>query len=145
MEFGWINIFGIAIVAIILIPNIFYAIKFKNIENNYTGKAMTIIEQIGRYACMLLMILPLGVWSFGYSSKVAMLIYMIGNIILLVAYWGIWVLYYKTQTVGKAIVLAVIPTCIFLISGTTLQHWLLVVASILFGVGHIYITYQNNQ
>ena len=33
MEFGWINLFGAIIVAIILIPNIIYAIKNKDEKN----------------------------------------------------------------------------------------------------------------
>ncbi|HOM03754.1 MAG TPA: hypothetical protein PLH43_13190 [Acetivibrio sp.] len=44
----------------------------------------------------------------------------------------------------KAIALAVIPTCIFLLSGFLLKHWLPVSASVLFGVGHVYVTYQNH-
>lgn len=33
MKFGWINLFGAAIVVIMLIPNIVYAVKNKNKEN----------------------------------------------------------------------------------------------------------------
>lgn len=32
MEFGWINIFGAAIVILIMIPNIIYAVKHKQTE-----------------------------------------------------------------------------------------------------------------
>ncbi len=144
MQFNPINLFGFIIVAIMLIPNIIYGIKFKGLENKCTNKAMNIIEQVGRYGSMVLMVLPLFVWEFGFSSVFMMLVYVLGNGILLLAYLIIWVFYFKKQTVGKAMTLAIIPTCIFLLSGLTLYHWTLVVAAVIFGIGHIYVTYQNS-
>lgn len=32
MEFGWINLFGAVIVVLILIPNIIYAVRYKQDE-----------------------------------------------------------------------------------------------------------------
>ncbi len=116
MQFNPINLFGFIIVAIMLIPNIIYGIKFKGVENKCTKQAMNVIEQIGRYGSMAFMVLPLFIWAF----------------------------YFKKETMGKAMALAVIPTCIFLLSGLTLYHWALVVTAVIFGLGHIYVTYQNN-
>ena len=50
---GWINVFGLCIVIAILVPNIIYAFRFRGVENKCTNKVMNIIEQIGRYGCML--------------------------------------------------------------------------------------------
>lgn len=36
---GWINIIGLIIMALILLPNIIYAVKFKNVENKCKNKA----------------------------------------------------------------------------------------------------------
>jgi len=88
--------------------------------------------------------LPLLVWKFGFLNVEEMLVYVVGNLGLTVAYIIIWIPYFKRKTLGKAIALAVIPTCIFLLSGLLLRHWLLVLAALLFGMGHIYITYQNH-
>ena len=66
MKFGWINVFGVISVILMLIPNIFYAIKNKNEKNLCTNRFMNAIEQIGRYACIVLMWLPLIVWKFGF-------------------------------------------------------------------------------
>ncbi|MDD6620653.1 MAG: hypothetical protein PUE75_06130 [Eubacteriales bacterium] len=49
MDFNWINIFGGIIVALMLMPNIIFAVKCKEKQTNKAGKAVTIIEQIGRY------------------------------------------------------------------------------------------------
>ncbi len=143
MEFGWINLFGAVIVVIILIPNIIYAFKNKGEKNLCTNKAMNIIEQIGRYACIILMWLPLFVWKFGFASVPEMLLYFIGNGTLLFVYLFVFALYFGKKTKGRAIILAVLPACIFLLNGLLLRHWLLTGFAILFAIGHIYVTKKN--
>lgn len=143
MEFGWINVFGAVIVVLMLVPNIIYAIRNKGEKNLCTNRFMNIIEQVGRYACIILMWLPLLVWKFGFSSPEAFVLYMLGNGCLLVAYWIVFACYLKKKTAGRALTLAVLPACIFLLSGVLLRHWLLVAFALLFAVGHIYVTYKN--
>ena len=41
---------------IIMIPNIIYVMKETNFENKYSNKAVEIIEQIGRFGSMGLMV-----------------------------------------------------------------------------------------
>jgi hypothetical protein len=143
MEFGWINVFGAIIVILMLIPNIVYAIKNKNEKNLCTNRFMNIVEQIGRYFCIILMWLPLIVWKFGFASVFEMVLYMVCNGMLLSAYWISFAVYMKRRTVRLALILAILPACIFLLSGILLRHWLLVSFAVLFAVGHIYVTYQN--
>lgn len=142
MEFGWINVFGIIIVATMLTPNIIYAIKKKNIENKYNNKLVNIIEQLGRYISLILTIFPIGI--SGFRNVSSMLIYLIVNSILLLLYIIIWIFYYKRQSLLRAMFLAIIPTMIFLICGITLNYWFLITSSIIFGFAHILITYKNN-
>lgn len=143
MDFGWINICGIIIVILMLIPNIIYAYKNKNIENKYNNKTINIIEQIGRYLSIILIIFPIGI--SGFKSVLYMLIYSIGNSILLLLYIIIWIHYFKNKTLLKSIFLALLPTIIFFISGVTLNHVGLIMSSIIFGFSHILITYENNN
>ena len=77
MRFGWINIFGACIVVIMLIPNIIYSIRNKNEQNLCTNRFMNVLEQVGRYACIILMWLPLLVWKFGFASVFEMALYQI--------------------------------------------------------------------
>ena len=93
MEFGWINIFGAVFVILMLIPNIVYAINNKGGKNLCTNRVMNLIEQIGRYACIVLMWLPLLVWKFGFASVFEMMLYLIGNGILLIVYWVVFAFY----------------------------------------------------
>lgn len=60
MEFGWINGFGAVI--IMMIPNILFAVKNKDMRNQCENRLMNAIEQIGRYACFVLM------WILHYFS-----------------------------------------------------------------------------
>lgn len=143
MKFGWINLFGAGIVVLLIIPNIVYAIKNKDEKNLCTNKFMNIIEQIGRYACIVLMWLPLLVWEFGFLSVFEMLFYLAGNGALIAAYWFQFARYLKEKNKKRALALAVLPACVFLLSGLLLRHWLLVGFSVLFAIGHIYVTQKN--
>lgn len=145
MEFGWINAVGGGLVALLLVPNIVYAVRFPGGENRCRNRWMNLLEQIGRYASMVLMIFPVGVWEFGFPSVGAMLAYLAGNAGLLAAYWIVWGLYFRKQTRRRALALALLPTGMFLLSGVTLGHWLLVLSAVLFGVGHVYVTLENQK
>ena len=145
MEFGWIDGAGAVIVALMLVPNVIYGLRNSGQKNKCKNRWMNLLEQIGRYGSMALMILPLGVWKFGFPSVAEFLMYLFGNSALLIVYWVFWGFYFRNATPKLALVLAVLPTCIFLLSGLTLRHWLLVLAAVIFGVGHIYVTRDNNK
>ena len=143
MEFGWINLFGGVIVILMLIPNIVYALRNRAEQNRCTNKFMNVLEQVGRYGCIVLMWFPLLVWKLGFKSVPEMLLYFVGNGALLLAYWLVFARYMKARTVRRAMALAILPACIFLLSGLLLRHWLLAGFALLFAVGHIYVTAMN--
>lgn len=138
-----VSIFGLLMVVLLLIPNIIFAFKAQNPKNKCINKLMNIIEQIGRYSCMFLMILILDFAEFGYISSLEYFVYYFGNFGLMTLYWLIWALYFKKPVYWKQLALAIIPTALFLMSGVTTHNILLIVFSILFGVGHIYVTNKN--
>ncbi len=74
-----------------------------------------------------------------------MLIYMIGNGVLIVAYYIVYIIYFKKKSAELALALAVIPSCVFLLSGILLRHWLLVGFAAVFAIAHIYVTKKNNK
>lgn len=145
MKFGWINGFGAGVVLLMLIPNVVYAIKNKGGQNLCANRLMNVLEQVGRYACIVLMWLPLLVWEFGFASVLEMLLYLAGNGVLLAAYWIVFLLYFKRKSRTRALALAILPACIFLLSGLLLRHWLLAGFAVLFAVGHIYVTLKNAE
>lgn len=140
---GWLNLFGLIIVVLLLIPNIIYAVKVKNQGNKCSNKFMNVMEQVGRYGCMFLMVFHIGIAELGFKSVGAFLVYLFGNAVLMIFYWVMWMLYFNKQTYWEKMSLAVIPACLFLLSGITMRHYLLIVFGIIFGIGHIYITDKN--
>ena len=142
---NWLNIFGMIFVVLLLVPNIVYAVKCRNEnqQNKCTNKFMNILEQIGRYGCMFLMVFNIGIAEFGFASKTAFLIYLIVNAVLMASYWIICFFYFKRPVYWMQLALAIIPTCLFFLSGITMQHYLLVICSVIFGIGHIFVTNKN--
>ena len=57
-----------------------------------------------------------------------------GNIVLLLAYFVIWILFFHKNTLKRGMALAIIPTLLFLLSGLTMRHVLLVCSAIIFGI-----------
>ena len=139
------NIYGLIIMAIVMIPNIIFAIKEKNFESKYHNKVVEIIEQIGRFGSMGLMIFNIPLLEFGYWFNNGKIVYMALTGGLAVLYCFVWFLYFRKSTMEKAMSLAIIPTIIFLFSGIVQGKVLLIITAILFGIGHIIITYNNNR
>lgn len=145
MEFGWINLFGGIIVILMLIPNVVYALKNRDEGNLCADRWMNLLERVGRYGCIVLMWLPLLVWKFGFGSVLGMVLYLAGNGLLLAVYWLVYALYLRRRTRRRAMALAIIPACIFLLSGLLLRHWLLAGCALLFAVAHGYVTRMNAE
>lgn len=140
----WLNIYGLVIMIIIMIPNIVFAMREKNFESKYNNKLIEVIEQIGRFGSMFLMIFNISFLNYGYWFSKAKKVYMILVGVLALPYCLTWVLYFKKATIFKAMALAIIPTLIFLFSGLISLNILLIITSVLFGIGHLTITYYNN-
>lgn len=140
---GWLNSFGLIIMALLLVPNIVWALRHKNATNQCRSKLMNLLEQIGRYGSMLLMVFNIGVAELGFASPLSFIVYLLGNAVLLLLYWTFWIVFAKKPTMFPALMLAILPTLVFLLCGVTLRHWLLLGFGILFGIAHIYVTFCN--
>ena len=146
MESGWINLFGAVIVLLIIIPNVIYAVrKAQDEPQAEVPRSLSACEQAGRYGCIVLMWLPLLVRKFGFASPEGLLIFLMGNGILLLGYYWFWARYFRKRTLSAAMALAVLPTLMFLLSGILLRHWLLACAAVLFGSAHCRITYMTHK
>ena len=140
----WFNIFGLAFITAIMIPNIIFALKHKEVfENRYHNKTIEIIEQIGRFGCFGFMIFNIPTTWFGWWSDEAFTIYLMVDAVLIVLYCTIWVIYLRKNNVFKAMALSIIPSAIFLFSGIMCRSILLIISSLLFAPAHIFISYKN--
>ncbi len=144
MQFGWINGINLSVVIYLIAINIIVA--GKGISAGFESKHLpiNIFEQIGRYGCMALMILPIFTkeWKFGFSSVTEMLLWAVLTVLLLVLYSVLW---QKKANGGAGVLygLAVVPAILFLLNGILLRHIALIVAALLFGVFHFLIVREN--
>ena len=78
-------------------------------------------------------------------SKTDLSRYLAGNGVFLAAYWIVFARYFKEKNAKRALILAILPSFIFFMSGLLLRHWLLTGFAVLFAVGHIYVTEKNAE
>lgn len=141
---NWFNYYGLVIMAIIMVPNIIYAVKNKNNSNSgYNNKAVVILEQIGRYGCFVLMIFNIPYTYFNFWFDYGLIVYLSVNGGLCLLYLIFWAICWKRQDTLKALSLSVLPSCIFLFSGVVLANIPLIIFAVIFSVNHILISYKN--
>lgn len=140
----YFNIFGLIFVAVIMIPNILFAMKWKDgFENKWNNKSVEMIEQIGRFGCVGFMILNIpGTW-FGWWSDGAFAIYLLVDTVLAILYCTVWVIFFKKNRMFRAMALSIIPSVLFLFSGIMSRSILLILSAVLFAPSHIMISYKN--
>lgn len=140
----WFNYYGLAIVAIILVPNIIFAIKRNDgFANNYNNKAAQVFEQIGRYGCMALMVFNIPFTYFNFWFDNALIVYLSVNGGLCLAYLIFWIICRNYIGKPRALLLSIIPSIIFLFSGIVLAYVPLIAFAVIFSVNHILISYKN--
>ena len=140
----WFNVFGLVFIAVIMIPNIIFAVKHKDaFENRNQNKTIEIIEQIGRFGCFSFMIFNIPFTWFGWWSEESFSIYLIVDALLIVLYLTLWIVCWRKNNVFRALALSIIPSVIFLFSGIMCRSLLLIISSLLFAPTHIFISYKN--
>lgn len=141
---NWFNYYGLAVMAIIMIPNIVYAAKHKaEATENYKNKTVEILEQIGRYCCFALMIFNIPYAYFNFWFDGALIVYLSVNGALCLLYLIFWAICWNKNGKLKALSLSIIPSVIFLFSGIVLAYIPLIAFAVLFGINHILISYKN--
>ena len=140
----WLNVFGLVMVAVIMIPNILFAMKCKDgFVNKWNNKFVETVEQIGRFGCFGFMIINIpGTW-FGWWSDEAFAVYLVVDAVLVTLYCVIWAVCFRKSSVFRALALSIIPSVLFLFSGIMSRSILLTIAAVLFAPSHIMISYQN--
>lgn len=140
----WLNVFGLVMVAVIMIPNILFAMKCKDrFVNKWNNKSVETVEQIGRFGCFGFMIINIpGTW-FGWWSDEAFAVYLVVDAVLVTLYCVIWAVCFRKSSVFRALALSIIPSVLFLFSGIMSRSILLTTAAVLFAPSHILISHQN--
>ncbi len=144
MRFNWINEVNAAAVLWLLLVNLLAARK--GLSDSFVSKhrLVNFLEQIGRYGCMALMVLPAFKtgWAFGFGSLAETLMWLSATVLLLALYSVLWT---KKAGGGAAVLygLALVPAALFLLNGVLLRHPALIAAALAFGCAHIGIVKEN--
>ena len=140
----WLNVFGLVMVAVIMIPNMLFAMKCKDgFVNKWNNKSVETVEQIGRFGCFGFMIINIPGTRFGWWSDEAFAVYLVVDAVLVTLYCVIWAVCFRKSSVFRALALSIIPSVLFLFSGIMSRSILLTIAAVLFAPSHILISYQN--
>ena len=127
-----------------MVPNIVYAVQHKNdAVTTYHNQTVVIMEQIGRYACLVLMIFNIPYAYFNFWFTHALTVYLVVNGSLCFTYLMFWFICWRKDGKLKALSLSILPSCIFLFSGIMLAYIPLIVFAVVFAVNHILISYKN--
>lgn len=140
----WFNWYGLIFIAVIMIPNVIFAVKCKDdFINKWNNKTVETLEQIGRFGCFILMIFNVQYTYFGFFFDSGLTVYLIVDSILVFAYCLIWTICFRKNGVFRALALSIIPSVLFLFSGIMICSIPLIVAATIFAPCHILLSYKN--
>lgn len=140
----WFNYYGLIIMALMMVPNIVFAITRKN-NQPQVNKTIEALEQVGRYGCFALMIFNIPFVYSGFYFGSAELVYLVTNGILICSYLLIWIICWNRHMKFRSYALSILPTAIFVFSSIILGYYLLLFFSIIFSICHIYISLKNSK
>ena len=144
LKMEWCNVFGLIFMAVILIPNILFAVKCKDgFENKWKNRTVETVEQVGRFGCFGFMIFNIpGTW-FGWWSDEAFAVYLVVDALLVGLYCLVWIVCFRKTGLFRALALSILPSVLFLFSGIMTRSVLLTISALLFAPTHIAISWQN--
>ena len=138
------NYFGVIFIIVLMLPNIYASIFKKELfVNKFDDRLLIKLEKIGRYLCMILMVINIQDLYGGFKSVEAFVAYLGINIILLGLYYIVWFIFYKFNNIYKNMILGIIPSLMFIISGILQNHLLLIISGIVFAYAHLKIIWKN--
>lgn len=140
----WLNVFGLFFMAVIMLPNLVFALRCKDgFENRWHNKTVELLEQVGRFGCFGFVVIHIpGLW-FGWWSDEAFAVYLLVDALLVAAYCAIWVICWRKNSVFRALALSILPSAVFLFSGVMSRSVPLLLSALLFAPTHILLSYQN--
>lgn len=140
----WFNFYGLIFIAVIMIPNIIFAMKHKDgFVNKYKNKAVETLEQVGRIGCFVFIFLNIKPAVLGYWFKGGWVAYLVSGAVLTVAYVLGWIVFRNESSVRKSMYLSIVPSVLFIICGVFTLNIPLMVSSLIFTPCHIIISYKN--
>lgn len=140
----WFNGWGLLWIATIMLPNIVFALTHKDgFENLWQNRAVEALEQIGRFGCFFLMIVNIVPLCGGFWSADAKTAYCAVSAGLAALYLFGWIVFWREDSMAKALTLSILPSLLFLESGVLMRNYPLILAAVIFAPCHILISAKN--
>ena len=131
MSFNFINIFGLVAAVLLLIPEVIHLSKLYYYMYTARDKLFYASWGLMYLISVLLMVLPIGVGEFGFVSVARFLVYIIGDILLLLIYITGRIFMFFQIVDFKSLLWPCAAAGVFLLSGAALGHMLLVAAAVI--------------
>ena len=143
---SWFNYYGLAIMVVIILPNIIFAMCKKSKQSTHNeSKLLSAFEQVGRFGCIVTMVFNIPFVTLNFWFEKALIVYLSVNGALCLLYILIWIFCWNKNGKFKALSLSVIPSIIFLFSGIIIANIPLIVFSVIFAISHITISSKNSE
>jgi hypothetical protein len=137
---------GALIPVLLMLPNVVWMLLPKTGSARQVPEALflTIVENAGRLAVLILPFF----YSLDVNTKLSLPV-MIGTGLALAIYYGSWLRYFaggrpaellRAPLLGVPLPLAVTPVVFLIFSSFLMGSWLMLVASIWFGIAHIWVS-----
>ncbi len=141
------NLYGIIMMFLVMIPNIIYFQKNKDIEAKKfnKGTSLEITENILRYGMIIFFIINTGLFEYGFAGNAAITIWIIAAAVIIAVYYVCWYGYFKNNSCKFEMLLAAVPSVLFIFTGIMMRHYAALVIAVLFAAVHIYATYMKNN
>ncbi len=142
----FVNLFGLAVIAAIMVPNFVFAATHKDgFENLYKNKIVEFLEQVGRFGCFAFMIFCVPFLCRGFWFNEAKVSYYAASSVLTALYLCGWCVFWNENSLRKSIVLSVVPSLLFLESGFFTLNVPLFICAVIFAPCHILISCKNAE
>src|SRR5574344_1913031 len=130
----WFNYYGLIIVVLMMVPNVLLLFKKddNSFKNYFSNPFIELVENIARYGCLILMIINIPDTYQGFYFASCQWIYIGVNSVLILSYLISWLLFWKKDNLVKTLLLSIIPSAIFLFSGTLILNIPLTILAIMF-------------
>ena len=97
-----INLFGLVFVAVIMVPNVIFALKCRDgFANRWHHPIVETLEQVGRFGCLGLMIVNIPGTCFGWWSDEAFALYLAVDAALVILYCAIWMILFRRKSMFR--------------------------------------------
>lgn len=137
------NYWGIFLIVLILIPNIFYGFMQKDsFSDLWQNKTVEAFEQVGRYGCILFMIIQIP--GTGLRAENLKTAYYLTTGLLSFVYFVLFFLLVNKKALLPALLLSLLPSLVFISFAVFNNSIFLLAAALVFAPCHIAISIANN-